>query len=760
MLIDAQPLTDIFAPNPQSFASPTQIGLFSRQLPQFNVAEDADATQPNTQSTVDIPPMVPHKPVVGLGKENTDSGYHGITEDELDMNPSPANAKRSPPKRSPMKPSPKKIQETRQQTSASDIEEPQSFVSAKEMLGSKKSSREDLRDDDTNLTQDDNLTALVAQANIVAEALQAEQSTLGENTVDLVSPNRQVAELQDTEPDVDDNHSASEGSSPVKPLLRKSSLTFASLPAREPLATRVSRTSHLDQHKARGSHFGRTTGGKSLGGTQHVQNTMTVEAEISAAHESQVKESQATKQHNKTSSQQLYDRITMLGQSKDSQLAKSVTSNSFTSQNLSQQNPLESTIVVENRASEITASKQSLRDHAAKVTQSIADDEDGDEDEEDDWIAPMKPAVVASASATQNIARKRSAAEISLGSDSEDDDVDFERPRKSLTRPGFGHLKSVSTTAIPSPSRMQLSNEASHTKAISVSNPPLSAQASTTPMGSPTTKKFTDNPLSASKAKLYSVLKSAKGIFASSAGISASAKLEALSSPAPPRTAKQSQQPIQGSWEELLSPRRDGQNLSLYPDIQPAVANAERVTSNGSPGKTSEVRKTRSSAERERRLEKEIKEQQRVADELDKVRQKERQKATAFQLKQKQSKETIAELRPVTSRNELTAGQESANTSADEMPPPPPPRSMLPTTQSSKSKEVRRPAKPTKEPVKSRPAPMNIKVGVASQRVCFALIFVIYSFLTSCLASPNDRCIVCLVARLLAAPNNYQRARI
>ena len=137
-----------------------------------------------------------------------------------------------------------------------------------------------------------------------------------------------------------------------------------------------------------------------------------------------------------------------------------------------------------------------------------------------------------------------------------------------------------------------------------------------------------------------------------------------------------------------------------------------------------------------------MKEQQRVADELDKVRQKERQKATAFQLKQKQSKETISELRPMTSRKELTAGQESANTSADEMPPPPPPRSMLPTTQSSKPKEVRRPAKPTKEPVKSRPAPMNIKVGVASQRVCFALI--LWSIIPNIVFSFTQRPLHCL----------------
>jgi len=56
-----------------------------------------------------------------------------------------------------------------------------------------------------------------------------------------------------------------------KPLVRKSSLTFASLPAREPLlaktvmGNRVSRTSHVG--KARNNQIGKYTGGKSLGGS-------------------------------------------------------------------------------------------------------------------------------------------------------------------------------------------------------------------------------------------------------------------------------------------------------------------------------------------------------------------------------------------------------------------------------------------------------------------------------------------------------------
>ncbi|PHH65338.1 hypothetical protein CDD81_2750 [Ophiocordyceps australis] len=65
------------------------------------------------------------------------------------------------------------------------------------------------------------------------------------------------------------SRSPSDGSSPIRPVVRKSSLNFASLPAREPLTAgksfgaRVSRTSHIDHLSM--SHYNRPTGGKSLG---------------------------------------------------------------------------------------------------------------------------------------------------------------------------------------------------------------------------------------------------------------------------------------------------------------------------------------------------------------------------------------------------------------------------------------------------------------------------------------------------------------
>lgn len=136
--------------------------------------------------------------------------------------------------------------------------------------------------------------------------------------------------------------SPSEGSSPVKPLIRKSSLTFAALPAREPLTTkksigsRVSATAHLDQPRATmtgGSFLGRYTGGKSLGGIRqpdHVNNGLEDsmdEHQAEMPHLSREESDGDTKLarlHNKSSTQRLHDNINMLGKSQPARPTKSI----------------------------------------------------------------------------------------------------------------------------------------------------------------------------------------------------------------------------------------------------------------------------------------------------------------------------------------------------------------------------------------------------------------------------------------------------
>ncbi|PSS05304.1 hypothetical protein BD289DRAFT_419970 [Coniella lustricola] len=118
--------------------------------------------------------------------------------------------------------------------------------------------------------------------------------------------------------------SPSEGSSPIRPFVRKSSLNFASLPAREPLTSnksigsRMSRTSHFDA--SRSSYYPRHTEGKSLGARHgvpevHDDDAMDIdnEEQVTAMviHDKDV----TSITESKTYTQRLQDQISMLGKS-------------------------------------------------------------------------------------------------------------------------------------------------------------------------------------------------------------------------------------------------------------------------------------------------------------------------------------------------------------------------------------------------------------------------------------------------------------
>jgi len=196
----------------------------------------------------------------------------------------------------------------------------------------------------------------------------------------------------DDQMDMDDDvRSPSDNSSPVKPLVRKSSLTFASLPAREPLlpkksmGNRVSRISHIDQSKARNSQMGRFTGGKSLGGSQ-----LAHPAEIQHADDSDVdmerpelqrEESETTKVHNKTSTQRLFERINMLKQQNEApkRISQNITS--------AQSQPQEPT-----QAKEEVAPVQTSQPAYPSLPAPEPAQED---DDDDDWISPVRTAAVA-----------------------------------------------------------------------------------------------------------------------------------------------------------------------------------------------------------------------------------------------------------------------------------------------------------------------------------------------------------------------------
>jgi hypothetical protein len=519
----------------------------------------------------------------------------------------------------------------------------------------------------------------------------------------------------DDQVDIDDDvRSPSDNSSPVKPLVRKSSLTFASLPAREPLlpkksmGNRVSRTSHIDSSKGRNSQMGRYTGGKSLGGSQlahpdaHYDDDMDLEESRPAL---QREESETTKIHNKTSTQRLFERINMLKQQNEA--PKRVSQNIISSQS-SQPQSFTSTQSKEDVAPVLAAqpSYPSLPQAAAVQNE---------DDDDDDWISPVRTA-----------------------------------PAPAPARPVLS--KSHTAHVPPSPAK-HLPN-----KLISVSNPDLPSVAeSTTPAGSPAGKRYMDAPLSASKAKFYSALRAAKEKIIGSSATSAQVKLDALvESPMRPKLqAHDSSDDIFGSPKRIEKPSIFSGLRSPSKESNKS-AKASRIAGlPGSPVKD-DGRRTRSSTERQKQKDKETqdreakdaKQKQRAEDKLREMRETEQSKATLHHQKSKGALKTPTAMssqsslrqpapvtaatktptasyqqqqplsRPGTTRTNTASSREDVD-SADEMPPPPPPKSLLPSAKPSKAalREPRKLAKPTsKDALPKAKAPQKIMVNLNSSR--------------------------------------------
>ncbi|PVH98988.1 hypothetical protein DM02DRAFT_672988 [Periconia macrospinosa] len=519
----------------------------------------------------------------------------------------------------------------------------------------------------------------------------------------------------------EDVRSPSDKSSPVKPLRKKSSLTFAALPARQPLLSkkstgeRISRTSHFDQNKARPSNLGRFTGGKSLGGSQlqqpesHHQDNMDVDMEDDRP-ELRREESETTKIHNKTSSQRLLERINLLKQQNEAPKAISqnimsshaAQAQSFASSQQSQPKDVLQTSQTESVAQTSQPTYPTLpAPEAGKIDQ--------EDDDDEDWISPIRTTAPAP------------------------------------TRPAFGKSHSADTRPVPAP--------LAATKPISVSNPTdlSTVVESTTPAGSPTGKKHMDGHLSASKAKFYSALRAAKEKIIGSSATSAQVKLDALGdSPVRPKLQAHS------SSDDVFSssPKRSEKGApSIFSHLR--SPSKESIKSNksktaampGSPAKE-DGRRTRSSSERERTKEreareKEVKQKQRTEDKLREMREKEQSKASAHHQKSKaassktpapmSSSQSLKQMaaatatktpvanapqsssRPPTVRMK-TAPKAHDGDSAEDMPPPPPPKSFLPTT----GHKLREPKKLTKTNSKPELAnnkpPQKIRVNLNSSR--------------------------------------------
>ena len=559
-----------------------------------------------------------------------------------------------------------------------------------------------------------------------ASAPQAPLSSVAAQVKPIEEAKDRAVDMEDQGQPAESPDSTVDGSSPPKGLVRKSSLTFASLPAREPLATKKSignqaRTSNADMSKNtvfnRSSYMGRFTGGKSLGGTRNVdEDRMEVDDDEKALDDDDNTEDHTKKLHNKSSTQELQKRINLLGKTQPARPTKSIPS-------VATQQPAYPDLrdAIHNNENEGRPAKAPAEERTVSHA-----------DEEDDWIMPSAPKVQTEERPTLSKSRSVDVMEHIQGRENISG-ADFGlKPGESAqarqqsplryhtdakrTSPSKIIAKAASTTHLafansPRPSGPQ--------KPVSVSNPTFPTE-STTPPGSPASKFHLDGHLSASKSKLQSIMKSAKNLFSSSARISNQAKMETMS-PSPMRIRKH----VPGVGLNEIA-EMSAQEQPVYPNLDP-----EKMAPPESPTKG---RKTRSSTENEqKKREKEEKERQRAEEELKKAREQERQKANKFQEKMKASTPpTTAEpLVPKASTLEATSkpirqsprrlqNREENHTDgpSTKLVVAEPSRPQSQASLIAKPKEIRRPTKPTKDTApKPKPQPVSIRIGMPSQRI-------------------------------------------
>ncbi|KAL8910183.1 MAG: hypothetical protein Q9171_004520 [Xanthocarpia ochracea] len=539
-----EPLNDIFAPNSKLVTSPSRDHNVPKAPRQFGVAQDTPLSEVEKKT-----------------KTSHDSGYHGMTEDEMDVDERGAVPLSDIPQQKNLAfhallDAPKA--RTSREQSAFDV----SFHSAKEELA-----RESAK-----VTPD-----APAQRN---NTPQAHEPQTGAPAVDIASPEPQQTEpSKDTameteaadkdsvlDEDVGDGTlpSASAGSSPaIKGLVRKSSLTFATLPAREPLTTkksigaRLSRASYADASKnvmGRGSFLGRITGDKSLGGPRQpeVESETYDNNHMALETNEPDREAKVAKLHNKSSTQRLHDRINMLGKSQPpARPTKSIPATATLAQPPYPDLPLD-------------PAPHKMTEQSSKV-----------DEEDDDWIKPPpmraneSPRPMLSKSVTVDVMENlRGMVNIS--------DQEFGK--------NYHEMK-------PSPRRHSLSMD-SESGPPNVNGPADQPMRSTTPTETPASTRYADGPLSASKSKLQSIMKTARGLFTSSAGASAQAKMELwnhaeVGSPLAPLPSK---------------PTDQQNDTGMYPTIR----TDEKLPSSfnhplPNPARSVEGRKTRGSIEKEKK---------------------------------------------------------------------------------------------------------------------------------------------------------------
>ena len=698
----------------------------ARQAPHSIQHQGRDSTSaPAKDVDISIPPpqFVLKKPT----KTNTDSGYHGLSEDDTDP-----DEKTEIPNQGSEEQAKSYDMVLSEQPVAAPVEirspSPERGTTTE---GSFHSAREaPIESEDAMATSEPirstlNAPKQEAPSNVptiqnlpskIAEPAEVEAMDLDHREEDLALDEQ-----------MDESHSPSQGSSPFEPLVRKSSLTFAALPAPEPWTTkksmgsRISRTSQLDQTKnmlGRGSYLGRFTGGKSLGASRqpeanhdvdddHQVDNMDLDeaSRPTAVREESDGDTKITQLHNKSSTQRLHDKINMLGK-QPARPTKSIPASAVVSH---PPYPELSTADLHVRAPEIV-SYPTTRTVAASTH----------EDDDDDWIQPppaasKRPQLPKSTTAdvVENIRGKQHIGDDDFESDHDDEtlnDPPTSRPPLdgiNTTSPTLA--RSASAAVMGSPQRTGATMENKSSLKDQTQNHPDKSATAVTPLENPTSKRNGDGPISASKSKLQSIMKTARGLFTSSAGVSAQAKIEALSSPST-RT--------RGKLQENSSSNKGDRGTQLNEELPPRPNDA----SHSNP-KQVEGRKTRSSTEKEeKRKEQEARtrEQEQVEEIIDptttnlpnrieesepKPTQQPRpiRQSPRRQQKQAETKQSTEESAIRSSNvNGVALGHPVGSSQAQ-------------TSLLQKPKDSRRPVKPIKDAA-SKPKLQTIRVGALSQQ--------------------------------------------
>ena len=708
-----QPLTEIFSADKRYNQSPSHVQSLVKSTGSNNLLG----------SSVPIDQQLPA--ITEPPKAQHDSGYHGSLDDmDIDQD---ADIPMSIPEK-PIKETEAGLSHERRDSAEERTTAERSFHSAKEEAAA--------QDEDVNDV--DRIEAPIIES--IPGAFPHEPSLPPIHKPEVESPVSGPAPLPESPPEKQQSvevqqspRSSSIGSSPAKPL-RKSSLTLPALPPRglqgtkKSIGNQGSRNSTSEASKGqlnRSSYLGRYTGGKSLGGSRPAEeDIMEVAAEEDAMEVDNAEEKEPMTQiHNKDSTQRLHDRINLLSKTQPSRSTKSTTvptANQPTypqlAVELSQQEPLD---------------KKEKKDGK---TVKIIENEASTHDEDDAWVIPSIPRADTSQYPTltksrsvdvmESLVGKENISGIDLGLEpGEREILKMQSPLKYHPAHGYDsptkvHTKAASTVDLSMTTFKPIEQQ----KAVSVSNPEFPPRmANITPAGSPTGSKFhLDGHLSASKHKLQSIMKSARGLFSSSARVSNQAKMETMS-PSNMKLQKAVAQPGLGGIDEL--PVFD---QPVYPKITEDETSKEESPSKG--------RKTRSSTEREKELkrqEKAARDFEKQEADLAKAREQERLKAAKFQEKLKATPSTTS----LISKSSLEQTSRPIRTSPRRLPavdkPLPPinskveahaapsrPQSQL--GQAGKNLQPpRRPVRPTaKESTapKTKEPPVNIRIGTLSGR--------------------------------------------